>query len=121
MAKVPITETNASDDEHEEDINGRKYKMCAGYNTCVTWGNKITHPFILTYNPAVFNVPLGYQESFNQAVDQLRTEVSEVAEELKQRFNDIPEDLKQRFNRLQGQFFHAVRTINGANYMYRYR
>jgi hypothetical protein len=63
----------------------------------------------------------GYQESFQQAVDQLRTEVSEVAEELKQRFNDIPEDLKQRFNSLQGRFFHAVRTINGANYMYKYR
>ena len=75
----------------------------------------------MSYKHLAFITPLGYQESFNHAVDQLRTEVSEVAEELKQRFNDIPEDLKQRFNRLQGQIFHAVRTINGANYMYRYR
>ena len=64
---------------------------------------------------------LGYQESMRSAVDQLRTEVSEVAEEIKQKFNHLPEDLRERFNRLQGQFFHAVRTINGANYMYRYR
>ena len=55
------------------------------------------------------------------AVDQLRTEVSEVAENIKQKFNHLPEDLKERFNRLHGQFFHAVKTINGANYMYRYR
>ena len=47
------------------------------------------------------------------AVDQLRTEVSEVAEEIKQKFNHLPDDLRERFNRLQGQFFHAVRTING--------
>ena len=64
---------------------------------------------------------LGYQESVRSAVDQIRTEVSEVAEEIKQKFNHLPEDLRERFNRLQGQFFHAVRTINGANYMYRYR
>ena len=78
-------------------------------------------PVTLRLNIWSFIFTIGYQETFNQAVDQLRNEVSEVAQELKQRFNDIPEDLKQRFNRLQGQFFHAVRTINGANYMYRYR
>lgn len=61
------------------------------------------------------------KDSVRHAVDQLRTEVSEVAEDLKQRFNHLPEDLKDRFYRLQGQLFHAVRTINGANYMYRYR
>jgi len=63
----------------------------------------------------------GYQDSMRSAVDQFRTDVSEVAEEIKQKFNHLPDDLRERFNRLQGQFFHAVRTINGANYMYRYR
>ena len=49
-------------------------------------------------------------ESVRHAVHQIPKKVSEVSEEL-----------LQRFNRLQGRVFHAVRKINGANYMYRYR
>ena len=60
-------------------------------------------------------------ESVRHAVDQIRNMLPEVQEYVPEYVSEVSEDIKQRFQRLQGQVFHAARTINGANYMYRYR
>ena len=44
-----------------------------------------------------------------------------MMENLKKGVSDRSEELIQSFQRLQGKMFHAMRTINGTNYMYSYR
>jgi len=45
-----------------------------------------------------------------------------MMDNLKEGVSDlVPEEIKQSFQRLQGKVFHAIRTINGMNYMYKYR
>jgi len=44
-----------------------------------------------------------------------------MMENLKKGVSDRSEEIRQSFQKLQGKVFHAIRTINGSNYMYRYR
>lgn len=46
---------------------------------------------------------------------------STVLKNLKRASSEMSEDIRMTFQKLQGHVFHAARTINGMNYMYRYR
>jgi len=60
------------------------------------------------------------RESRNRKTSEGRT-IDGMMENLKKGVSDRSEELKQSFQSLQGKVFHAIRTINGSNYMYRYR
>lgn len=56
--------------------------------------------------------------TIEEMMGNLKKGVSDrVPEEIKR----VPEEIKHSFQKLQGKVFHAIRTINGMNYMYKYR